>query len=96
MIRNTPKRGKKLASRLTHIMQIQTQYARLWLRSRLRRMTVPDSFKIAILTFLAAVTLILTGTLLLVLDVVMLLSKMIKRPFRRGSYPRRSLVRSRL
>ncbi|CAM3609208.1 hypothetical protein [Rahnella] len=91
MTRNTQKSRKAFASRLTHIMQIQTQYGRLWLRSRFRRMYIPASLKIVLLASLGLLALALTGTLLLILDAVALVSGLLRRPFRRGSF--RPLIR---
>ncbi|WP_037037395.1 hypothetical protein [Rahnella sp. WP5] len=93
MIRNTTKDHKTFASRLTHIMQIQAQYGRLWLRSRFRRMTVPTSVKIFLLALLGLTALAITGTLLLILDVIALMLSVMKRPFQRGNLPQRYLMR---
>ncbi|WP_047606094.1 hypothetical protein [Rahnella aquatilis] len=93
MIMNTTRDRKTFAARLTHIMQIQTQYGRLWLRSRFRRMKVPASVKIFLLALLGLSALAITGTLLLILDVIALMSRILKRPFQRGCFRQRYLMR---
>lgn len=86
MTRNTTKRRQAFFTRLTQIMQVQTQYGRLWLRSRFRRLTIPASLKIVLLAFLGLLALAITGTMLLILDMMALLSRVLKRPFRRGCH----------
>ncbi|MBU9818220.1 hypothetical protein J1781_25665 [Rahnella sp. C60] len=93
MITNTKSERKHFASRLTHIMQIQTQYGRLWLRSRFRRMTVPASVKLFLLALLGLSALVITGTLLLIFDAIALMSHILKRPFYRGNLRQRCLMR---
>lgn len=93
MSRIPPKSRKNFARRLTHIMQIQTQYGRLWLRSRFRRLTIPASVKIVLIALLGLTALAITGTLLLILDVIALMSRVLKRPFQRGNFRVRSLAR---
>ncbi|MBV6819884.1 hypothetical protein KWG64_18230 [Rahnella sp. PD12R] len=85
MTMNTTKNRKSFTARLTHIMQIQTQYGRLWLRSRFRRFTLPPALKLVILAFAGLMILAITGTLLLMMDLISLMLRLIKRPFPRGS-----------
>ncbi|KAB8308574.1 MULTISPECIES: hypothetical protein [Rahnella] len=85
MTMNTTKNRKSFTARLTHIMQIQTQYGRLWLRSRFRRFTLPPALKLIILTLAGFMILAITGTLLLMMDLISLMLRLIKRPFPRGS-----------
>ncbi|MBU9847631.1 hypothetical protein [Rahnella ecdela] len=93
MTRNTIQRRRSFAARLTHIMQIQTQYGRLWLSSRFRRVKVPASLKVIAFAILTLLVLAITGTILLMLDLISLLSGLLKRPFRRGNIYRRQLMR---
>jgi hypothetical protein len=74
-------------------MQIQTQYGRLWLSSRFRRVKVPASLKVIAFAILTLLVLAITGTILLMLDLISLLSGLLKRPFRRGNIYRRQLMR---
>ena len=93
MTRNTTQRRRSFTARLTHIMQIQTQYGRLWLSSRFRRIKVPASLKVVAFAILTLMVLAITGTMLLVLDLISLISGLLKRPFRRGNVYRRQLMR---
>ncbi|RJT45830.1 hypothetical protein [Rahnella woolbedingensis] len=93
MTRNTTQRRRSFAARLTHIMQIQTQYGRLWLNSRFRRVKVPVSLKVTGFAVLTLMVLAITGTMLLMLDLFSLISGLLKRPFRRGNIYRRQLMR---
>ncbi|CAM3934968.1 hypothetical protein RABR111495_19580 [Rahnella bruchi] len=93
MTRNTTQHRRPFAARLTHIMQIQTQYGRLWLSSRFRRVNVPVSLKVTGFAILTLMVLAFTGTMLLMLDLISLISGLLKRPFRRGNIYRRQLMR---
>lgn len=93
MTRNTTQRPRSFTARLTHIMQIQTQYGRLWLSSRFRSIKVPASLKVIAFAILTLMVLAITGTMLLMLDLISLMSRLLKRPFRRGNAYRRQLMR---
>lgn len=87
MTRNT------FTSRLTHIFQLQTQYGRLWLRSRFRRLTLPPALKVVIFAVTGMMVIALTGTLLLLLDLITIVFRMFKRPFPRGNFRQVPLIR---
>ena len=85
MTMNTTKKRTSFTARLTHILQIQTQYGRLWLRARFRRLTLPPALKLIILAFAGLLVLAITGTLLLMVDLISLMIRLIKRPIPHGS-----------
>lgn len=87
MTRNT------FSSRLIHIMQIQMQFGRLWLRSRLRRLTLPPALKVMIIAVLSLSVPALTGTLLIILDLISMVCRMFKRPLPRKNFRQVSLIR---
>ena len=84
---------KTFTSRLTEIVHLQAQYARLWLRSRFRRMTLPPALKVVIFAMTGIAVLALTGALLLLLDLITIVCRMLKRPFLRGNFRQAPLIR---
>ncbi|KQN56464.1 hypothetical protein ASE99_10645 [Serratia sp. Leaf51] len=96
MTRNTTDRRSSFSARLTHIMQIQTQYGRLWLRSRFRRMSVPPALKLVTFVVFSLLILALTGTMLLMFDLIAMVFRTLKRPFPRGGFRQPPLIRKAL